>query len=188
MCSASSATSLRGHESAERRRQPRRRPFCWKSSATSPPISATLSISCLQTLQVKVCSSKACRVRLVKRMMFCIRSKRGCPWHQRELAHQTTSIWEISPFNLAARFAIMCHSIANSSQSCFAVGSVDSRARCSLSRAFNRNMPERSEIGALARIRWWSVMGCPLLGRNQSATLARVPNDPQLNREQVEAP
>jgi hypothetical protein len=57
-----------------------------------------------------------------------------------------------SPVSLAARCAIVCHSIANSAQSCFDVGSEDSRERSSQKSAFNRSTPERSVIGALIGI------------------------------------
>ena len=57
-----------------------------------------------------------------------------------------------SPFSLAARCAIVCHSIANYAQSCFDVGSEDSRERSSQKSAFNRSTPDRSVIGALVGI------------------------------------
>jgi hypothetical protein len=49
-----------------------------------------------------------------------------------------------SPFSLAAKCAIVCHSIANSAQSCFDVGSEDSRERSSQKSAFSRSTPDRS--------------------------------------------
>jgi hypothetical protein len=57
-----------------------------------------------------------------------------------------------SPFSLAARCAIVCHSIANSAQSCFDVGSEDSRERSSHKSAFIRNKSDRSGAGALVGI------------------------------------
>jgi hypothetical protein len=51
------------------------------------------------------------------------------------------------PFSLAARCAIVCHSIANSAQSCFDVGSDDSRERSSQESAFNRSTRDRSLTG-----------------------------------------
>src|SRR4030088_3574876 len=48
-----------------------------------------------------------------------------------------------SGFSLAAKFAIVCHSIANSSQSRFEVGSDASLARCSQSSAFARYISVR---------------------------------------------
>jgi hypothetical protein len=57
-----------------------------------------------------------------------------------------------SPFSLAAKCAIVCHSIANSAQSCFDVGSEDSRERSSQKSAFSRSTAERSLIGAVIGI------------------------------------
>ena len=52
----------------------------------------------------------------------------------------TTTAW---PPALAAKFAMVCHSIASSSQSCFDVGSDDSVARCSQTSAFIRYISVR---------------------------------------------
>src|SRR5712692_2606685 len=67
----------------------------------------------------------------------------SCDERGRQLRRPYSSIRGISPVALAAKFAIVCHSIANSSQSRFAVGSDASLARCLQASAFIRYVSDR---------------------------------------------
>jgi hypothetical protein len=59
-------------------------------------------------------------------------------------------------------------------QSCFDVRLEDSRARSSQNSAFNRNTSDRSAIGALFGICWWSTMSDVLCSERTNPLLKIV--------------
>ena len=85
--------------------------------------------------------------------------------------------WTLSNFSVAARFAMVCHSIASSSQSLLNLGSFDFPRTPLAEQGLQAKHTGSPGEGASGSIVGWRLMRrCLWLGRNRPATRAGVPS------------